>query len=196
MKTFFFFGDSITLGVNDVAAGGWVGRLAGLAAAAGLPVPPSTFYNLGARRHSSRHIRQRWLAEYRARLTADTSPYLLFCFGTVDMAAPNGNVVVPPEESLANARAILEEARGEAPLLLISAPPVKNPEHGDRIAALDKSYAALCESLNLPYADIFAELGGAYIDDLSDGLHPGETGNRLMAECLLRHPTFREWIRP
>ena len=41
MKTFFFFGDSITLGVNDAPAGGWVGRFAGLAAQAGLPVPSS-----------------------------------------------------------------------------------------------------------------------------------------------------------
>ena len=196
MKTFFFFGDSITLGVNDVAAGGWVGRLAGLAAAAGLPVPPSTFYNLGARRHSSRHIRQRWLAEYRARLTADTSPYLLFCFGRRIWQPPTEMWSCPRKKASPTPAPFLREARGEAPLLLISAPPVKNPEHGDRIAALNKSYAVLCESLNLPYADIFAELGDAYIDDLSDGLHPGETGNRLMAECLLRHPTFREWIRP
>ena len=53
MKTFFFFGDSITLGVNDAPAGGWVGRFAGLAAQAGLPVPPSTFYNLGVRKHAA-----------------------------------------------------------------------------------------------------------------------------------------------
>lgn len=49
MKTFFFFGDSITLGVNDTLAGGWIGRFAGLASQrAGLPVPPSTFYNLAS----------------------------------------------------------------------------------------------------------------------------------------------------
>ena len=61
MKTFFFFGDSITLGVNDTLAGGWIGRFAGLASQrAGLPVPPSTFYNLGVRKHSSLQIRERW----------------------------------------------------------------------------------------------------------------------------------------
>lgn len=194
MKTFFFFGDSITLGVHDVAAGGWVGRFAGLAAQAGLPVPPSTFYNLGVRKHSSRHIRQRWLAEYRARLNTDTSPYLLFCFGTVDMAALNGNEVVPLEESLANTRAILEEAAEEAPLLLISAPPVKNPNHCRRISALNTACAELCRSLGLPYADIFAELSAPYIGDLADGLHPGGKGNRLIAQCLVRHPTVQEWL--
>ena len=88
MKTFFFFGDSITLGVNDTLAGGWIGRFAGLASQrAGLPVPPSTFYNLGVRKHSSLQIRERWVSEYRSRVNDATVPYLIFCFGTVDMAA-------------------------------------------------------------------------------------------------------------
>lgn len=194
MKTFFFFGDSITLGVNDVAAGGWVGRFAALAGEAGLPVPPSTFYNLGARRHSSRHIRQRWLAEYRARLTPETASHLIFCFGTVDMAAPKGEVAVPLKDSLENARAILAEAQAEAPVLLISAPPVKNPEHCRRIGELNAAYAELCFNLGVPFADTFKELPAAYAGDLSDGLHPGAVGNHLLAESLLRHSVVRGWI--
>lgn len=195
MKTFFFFGDSITLGVNDAPAGGWVGRFAGLAAQAGLPVPPSTFYNLGVRKHASRHIRQRWLSEYRARLNDATVPYLLFCFGTVDMAAPQGSVVVPLEESLENARAVLSEARREAPVLMISAPPVKNPEHQQRIVQLDEAYAKLCRELGVEYLDLQAELPSAYVEDLADGLHPGARGNLLIAERLLAAPIMREWFR-
>lgn len=195
MKTFFFFGDSITLGVNDAPAGGWVGRFAGLAAQAGLPVPPSTFYNLGVRKHASRHIRQRWLSEYRARLNDATVPYLLFCFGTVDMAAPQGSVVVPLEESLENARAVLSEARREAPVFMISAPPVKNPEHQQRIVQLDEAYAKLCRELGVEYLDLQAELPSAYVEDLADGLHPGARGNLLIAERLLAAPIMREWFR-
>ena len=56
MKIFHVFGDSVTLGVNDAPAGGWVARLAGKAAEAGLPVPPDTFYNMGVRKNSSRMI--------------------------------------------------------------------------------------------------------------------------------------------
>ena len=194
MKTFFFFGDSITLGVNDALAGGWVGRFAGLAAQAGLPVPPSTFYNLGVRKHASRHIRQRWLSEYRARLNDATVPYLLFCFGTVDMAAPQGSVAVPLEESLENARSILSEARREAPVLMISAPPVKNPEHQQRIVQLDKAYAKLCRELGVEYLDLQAELPSAYVENLADGLHPGARGN-LIAERLLAALIMREWFR-
>lgn len=195
MKTFFFFGDSITLGVNDAPAGGWVGRFASLAAQAGLPVPPSTFYNLGVRKHASRHIRQRWLSEYRARLNDATVPYLLFCFGTVDMAAPQGSVAVPLEESLENARAVLSEARREAPVLMISAPPVKNPEHQQRIVQLDEAYAKLCRELGVEYLDLQAELPSAYVEDLADGLHPGARGNLLIAERLLAAPIMREWFR-
>lgn len=195
MKTFFFFGDSITLGVNDAPAGGWVGRFAGLAAQAGLPVPPSTFYNLGVRKHASRHIRQRWLSEYRARLNDATVPYLLFCFGTVDMAAPQGSVAVPLEESLENARAVLSEARREAPVFMISAPPVKNPEHQQRIVQLDEAYAKLCRELGVEYLDLQAELPSAYVEDLADGLHPGARGNLLIAERLLAAPIMREWFR-
>ena len=78
MKTFFFFGDSITLGVNDTLAGGWIGRFAGLASQrAGLPVPPSTFYKLGVPKHSSLQIRERWAAEYSTRVRDATVPYLI-----------------------------------------------------------------------------------------------------------------------
>lgn len=142
MKTFFFFGDSITLGVNDTLAGGWIGRFAGLASQrAGLPVPPSTFYNLGVRKHSSLQIRERWASEYRSRVNDATVPYLIFCFGTVDMAAPNGNVAVPMQESTQNAQAILSEAQMKAPVLMMGPPPVKNPDHLERLNKLNETYA-------------------------------------------------------
>ena len=145
MKTFFFFGDSITLGVNDTLAGGWIGRFAGLASQrAGLPVPPSTFYNLGVRKHSSLQIRERWASEYRSRVNDATVPYLIFCFGTVDMAAPNGNVAVPMQESTQNAQAILSEAQMEAPVLMMGPPPVKSPNHLERLNKLNETYAGLC----------------------------------------------------
>ena len=99
-ETFFFFGDSLTLGVNDNAMpGGWVSRLVLLGSQAGwYDMPPATFYNLGVRKHSSLQIRERWASEYRSRVNDATVPYLIFCFGTVDMAAPNGNVAVPMQE--------------------------------------------------------------------------------------------------
>ena len=178
MKTFFFFGDSITLGVNDTLAGGWIGRFAGLASQrAGLPVPPSTFYNLGVRKHDA------------------TVPYLIFCFGTVDMAAPNGNVAVPMQESTQNAQAILSEAQMEAPVLMMGPPPVKNPDHLERLNKLNETYAGLCLDLGVAYLDLLKGLPAVYVADLDDGLHPGKTGNMLIAEQLLNAPIVQGWIR-
>ncbi|WP_303193202.1 hypothetical protein [uncultured Desulfovibrio sp.] len=60
--TWFFFGDSLTLGVNDdQMPGGWVSRLAVLGREVGLyGIPRATFYNLGARRQGTADVARRW----------------------------------------------------------------------------------------------------------------------------------------
>ena len=156
---------------------------------------PSTFYNLGVRKHSSLQIRERWASEYRSRVNDATVPYLIFCFGTVDMAAPNGNVAVPMQESTQNAQAILSEAQMEAPVLMMGPPPVKNPDHLERLNKLNETYAGLCLDLGVAYLDLLKGLPAVYVADLDDGLHPGKTGNMLIAEQLLNAPIVQGWIR-
>ena len=196
MKTFFFFGDSITLGVNDTLAGGWIGRFAGLASQrAGLPVPPSTFYNLGVRKHSSLQIRERWASEYRSRVNDATVPYLVFCFGTVDMAAPNGNVIVPMKESIQNAQAIISEAQMEAPVLMMGPPPVKNPDHLERLNKLNETYAGLCLDLGVAYLDLLKGLPAVYVADLDDGSIPGKNGKHADCRTASQCPIVQGWIR-
>ncbi len=185
MKLFFFFGDSVTLGVDDAPAGGWVARLAGKAAQKGLNVPPDTFYNMGVRKNSSRSILERWESEYRARAMEGCPVTLVFCFGTVDMAAPHAVPNVPIGESAANAREILVKAREFGDVLLVSAPPVKNEEHDQRIEALCTAYAAIAKSVGVPFVDIYHPLKETgYIDELADGIHPGPSGNEMIAELL------------
>ena len=185
MKLFFFFGDSVTLGVDDAPAGGWVVRLAGKAAQKGLNVPPDTFYNMGVRKNSSRSILERWESEYRVRALEGCPVTLVFCFGTVDMAAPHAVPNVPIGESAANAREILVKAREFGDVLLVSAPPVKNEEHDQRIEALCTAYAAIAKSVGVPFVDIYHPLKEAgYIDELADGIHPGPRGNEMIAELL------------
>lgn len=185
MKLFFFFGDSVTLGVNDAPAGGWVARLAGKAAEKGLNVPPDTFYNMGVRKNSSRDILARWESECKARSMEGCPATLVFCFGTVDMAAPHAVPNVPVGESAANAREILMKAREYGSVVLVSAPPVKDEEHRQRIEALCTAYASIAKAADVPFVDIFhplMELG--YVDDLADGVHPGSRGNAMIAELL------------
>lgn len=195
MKLFCFFGDSVTLGVNDAPAGGWVARFAAKAAGAGLQVPPDTFYNLGVRRNSSRMVLERWEAEYRARAMEGVPSFLLFCFGTVDMAAPKGMPRIPVGESAANARDILVKAGEYGSAALISAPPVKDEEHNRRLETLCAAYAALCARLEVPFIDIFHPLmESGYVADLADGVHPGPAGNAMIADLLVQAPALRGWF--
>jgi len=193
MKLFFFFGDSVTLGVNDAAAGGWVARLAEKAAAKGLPVPPDTFYNLGVRKNSSRAVLARWEAEYQARAMEGCPAHLVFCFGTVDMAAPHAVPNVPVGESAANAREILQKAKEYGSVVMVSAPPVKDGEHNQRLEALCTAYAAICKAVDVPFVDIFHPLLEAgYLDDLADGIHPGPKGNAMIAGLLAEAEALRK----
>lgn len=195
MKIFYFFGDSVTLGVNDAPAGGWVARLAGKAAAAGLQVPPDTFYNMGVRRHSSAMILERWEREFQARAMEGVPSFLLFCFGTVDMAAPRGAVNIPVGESAANAREILQKAKAYGNVAMISAPPVKDREHCERLDSLCTAYASICAAVDVPFIDIFHPLLKAgYVDDLADGVHPGEAGNAMIAEELMKAGPLKRWF--
>ena len=196
MKICYFFGDSVTLGVNDAPAGGWVARFAGKAEQEGLLKSPDTFYNLGVRKNSSRMILDRWEEEYKVRTIEGVPSYMLFCFGTVDMAAPRGSVNIPIGESAANARDILQAARQYGSVALMSAPPVKDGEHNQRLDSLCTAYAAICASIGVPFIDVYHPLmKGGYVDDLSDGVHPGATGNDLIAGILAHSPVLFEWIK-
>ena len=196
MKIFHFFGDSVTLGVNDAPAGGWVSRLAGKAAQAGLSVPPDTFYNMGVRRNSSRMILDRFEAEFKARTMEGVPSYLLFFFGTVDMAAPKGVPNIPVGESAANARDILLKAKTFGATALVSAPPVADKEHCQRLDALCTAYAAICSAIDVPFVDIFHPLLKiGYVNDLADGVHPGPAGNDMIASALLQAPELADWFK-
>ena len=111
------------------------------------------------------------------------------------MAAPNGNVVVPIKDSIQNAQAILSEAQMEAPILMMGPPPVKNPEHMERLNKLNETYAGLCLDLGVAYLDLLKGLPAVYVADLDDGLHPGKTGNALIAEQLLTAPIVQSWLQ-
>ena len=196
MKVFFFFGDSITLGVNVPQENGWVGRFAAGAMRQGLPVPPTTFYNLGVRKHSSQQVLERWQEEFSRRSLPGMSAYCLFCVGTVDMATPTGVPNVPLEESLAHTRRMLAQAGTQAAVLLMSPPPVVDAAHRERIRGLTRAQAALCQETGTPFLDIFAPLcrSEAYLADLADGIHPGQIGHALMAEYLLAHAEVKRWL--
>ena len=197
-SAWFFFGDSLTQGVNDaLMPGGWVSRLAVLAHQAGLcPIPRATFYNLGARRHSTATIAARWRSELEIRLIPGMVPRLVFCTGVVDMAAPGGGQPADPELAAAHMDRLLGEAADAAPTLLISPPPVTDAAASARIGQLGKLQQQLCAKHGVAFAQVYEILANTadYMNDLSDGLHPGSQGCALMAQTLMAQQCVRAFI--
>lgn len=195
----FFFGDSLTQGVNDaLMPGGWVSRLAVLAHEAGFcPIPRATFYNLGARRHSTAKIAARWSSELQNRLIPGMVPRLVFCTGVVDMAAPGEGMPADPHTAANQLDQLLAEAAKAAPVLVISPPPVKDAAASARIGQLGILQQQVCARRGVAFAQIYEILAGTtnYMDDLSDGLHPGSQGCALMAQTLLAQDCIRAFMR-
>ena len=194
----FFFGDSLTQGVNDaLMPGGWVSRLAILAHEAGLcPIPRATFYNLGARRHSTADIAARWRSELECRLIPGMVPRLVFCAGVVDMAAPGGGQPAQPQLAAALLDQLLAEAAAVAPTLVISPPPVIDAAASARIGQLGKLQRQICAGRGVAFAQVYEILADTadYMNDLSDGLHPGAQGRTRMAQTLLAQECVRAFM--
>ena len=197
-SAWFFFGDSLTQGVNDaLMPGGWVSRLAVMASEAGLcPIPRATFYNLGARRHSTANIAARWRSELDNRLIPGMFPRLVFCTGVVDMAAPGGGQPADPELAAAQMDKLLAQAAGVAPTMVISPPPVADAAASSRIGHLGKLQQQLCASRGIAFAQVYELLANTtdYMNDLSDGLHPGSQGCARMAQTLLAQECVRAFM--
>lgn len=194
-ETWFFYGDSLTLAVNDDSMqGGWVGRLARMGSQAGFyALPPATFYNLGVRRHTVFDVKARWKQEWDARQIPGMAPHVAFCAGVVDMVPAEGK---PVAEVCAAMAAMLEEASHLAPVLLISVPPVANAEVCARIETLNTAYAAMCAEKGFAWADVYGTLRASdvYMNSLKDGTHAGPEGCAFMAESLFALPQVRAFM--
>lgn len=98
-----FVGDSMVNGTGDPEYLGWVGRVLRDERKRRAEL---TGYNLGIRRDTSAQIRARWSAEVTCRLPAEFEGRVVFSFGVNDCVQE-----VDPARSLANAEAILGEAK-------------------------------------------------------------------------------------
>jgi len=196
MKTFYFFGDSITLGVNVVKDDAWASLVSSHLKTYGMPVPPTTFYILGVRKNSAKAIAERFESEFNARNIQGSEPYFLFMFGTVDTMAPNGTVVLENEKSLEYMEEILKKAQSNGKCLFVSSPPVLDQTHNLRLASLVKEQEALCKKLGVDFIDTHAALtkNAVYIQDLADGIHPQEMGNVAISDMICQSPTMQSWL--
>lgn len=196
MKTFYFFGDSITLGVNVLEDDTWTCLLNASMKSHGLPIPPSTFYYLGVRKNSTKDIIERFLPEFKARNLIGSEPYFVFMFGTVDTASVNDNTVLSMEESKKYMQNLLTSAKEYGKCIFVSPPPVLNEEHNERIKELVKEQIKICDTLKIPYVDVHSALKDNLIfsQDLIDGVHPQEMGNTSIYDIIWQSEAFQAWM--
>jgi lysophospholipase L1-like esterase len=191
----FFVGESYVVGVGDPGRRGWIGRLAEWSDRDGAPV---TVYNLGVRRDTSEDIRRRWAGEVAVRRVAGSEDRMVLAFGVNDTTDEGGGTRVPPDRSLSNLEAIVEEATASGlPVLVVGPPPIADPRQNRRIARLDERLRECAARLGAPYVPVFAALlrDPIWMDEVArgDGAHPGAEGYTRLAELV--RPTWRSWIR-
>lgn len=180
-----FVGDSFVNGTGDPTSLGWAGRICAAAQQQGYEI---TYYNLGIRRQTSRDIAQRWQAEVSARLPAGCDGRVVFSFGVNDIIIENGKQRVALDESIENARTILQTASSLFPTIMVGPPPILEEEHNERITRLSQQFALVCESLKIPYLEVFTHLQHIkeWQEEIAsnDGAHPRAAGYTALAELI------------
>ncbi len=203
VTTVCFMGASTMAGAGDETGLGWPGRLRRQIANAEDKV---TFYNLGVRGNSSSLIAERWRAEIGARLSQGMDGLVVLTLGNNDAAEfDSGELRVPLEKTLANARRIVSGCAAMRRVLWISPTPVEEARmpfyshqlgknltfRNARLAHLSMGFSEIAAEFEAPYFDLFTRLQGdptwrAAIQ-LRDGLHPDGSGY----EAIARH--VGEW---
>lgn len=191
-----FVGDSFTQGTGDETYLGWPGRVCAFARARGHTV---TGYNLGIRRETTADILARWRAEVTPRLVAGVDGRIVFSFGANDATQEDGCWRVAPEQSAANARALISEARASGyPVLVIGPPPAPESDRTARHAELAARYAEVCRELDVPFLDILASIQPVEAWWLEvaagDGIHPGSGGYAALAALVDAWPAWKAWV--
>lgn len=189
-----FVGDSFTQGTGDETYLGWPGRICASARARGHTI---TAYNLGIRRETTADILARWRAEVTPRLAPGIDGRVVLSFGANDATIENGQWRVAPDQSEANARRLISEARASYPVLVVGLPPAPESDKTARHAELAARYARVCQELSVPFLDILEPIQGveAWWREVAagDGIHPGAGGYAALARLVEAWPAWREW---
>jgi len=186
-----FVGDSMVNGTGDPEYLGWTGRVLRHERS---QRPELTGYNLGIRRDTSQQIRARWREEVMRRLPPEFEGRVVFSFGVNDAVQE-----VPAADTLANAQAILGEAKARWPVFMMGPVPIVPEDARSRSRGLDGALGPLCSRLGIPYLSVFDALLATPVwlgeARAGDGAHPGAGGYGRLAEIVLASSLWQAWIR-
>jgi len=180
-----FVGESFINGTGDRTHLGWTGRLCQTLSQRGDRV---TYYNLGIRRETSTELLGRWQQECDRRLPPGCLHRVVFCFGVNDTTLENGSTRVILARSLENTRQILSVAQQLYPVLMVGLAPIADEAQNVSIQKLSGHFAQLCETLKIPYLDIFTPLSQSALwmqeAAAGDGSHPDAAGYTELAHLI------------
>lgn len=186
-----FVGESFVNGTGDRTHLGWTGRLCQTLSQRGDRV---TYYNLGIRRETSTELLERWQQECDRRLPPGCHHRVVFSFGVNDTTVENGSRRVALAQSLANARQILSVAQQLYPVLVVGPAAIADEAQNVRIHELSDHFAHACETLHIPYLDIFTPLSQSAIwmqeAAAGDGAHPDAAGYTALAQIVQAWPAW------
>lgn len=191
MNIFYFLGDSITLGVNVAPQDSFANKIyTGILQKfpQKFSLPPTTLYNLGVRKNTTKNIFERFEKEFQDRNFPNSQAYFILMCGVVDMVMPENTTLLSIDESKDYFKKLLLSAQKKGNIFVSSPSPVVNEAHKERIAKLVTEQEQICSDLHIPYFNIFDELNNnEFLQDLKDGIHPNQIGNIFIAEKILNH---------
>ena len=180
-----YIGDSFVNGTGDPSMLGWTGRVSAWSQNEEREI---THYNLGVRRETSADILIRWKTECALRFRDEAEYYVVFSFGVNDGVIEEGKARISLEESIANTRAILLEAKALYKVLMVGPVGIDDEKVNRGINVRDEAFEALCREMEISYikqyyitkeSEVFQKEVGA-----NDGAHPREKGYTLMAKSI------------
>jgi lysophospholipase L1-like esterase len=190
-----FLGESFVNGTGDPECLGWTGRICADANRRGHNI---TYYNLGVRRETTAELKQRCLPEVKYRLPREYDGRVVFSFGVNDAWIENDKTRISLINSIINSREILKATKTLYPVLMVSPPPVLEPEHNHKISELSKHFELVCRRLEIPYLDVFSSLEKSQVwkDEIrgNDGAHPRAAGYTELAEFVKKWDAWLKWF--
>ena len=188
-------GDSFVNGTGDPSYWGWTGRVCIAAHQHGHDI---TAYNLGVRGDTSSDILDRWFSEVSLRLSSPEESRVVFSFGVNDTTLEQGKLRVNPQNSLENTRQILTAARARFPVLMVGLAPIADLDQNLRISDLSQQFNQICQTLDIPYLDIFSALKASptWMKEVAenDGAHPREAGYTELAQSVQNWSAWQDWF--
>jgi acyl-CoA thioesterase-1 len=188
-----FFGDSITAGVGDDTALGWVGRVVAAARRDGADL---TGYNLGVRGETGPQVQARWLAEADVRLRRGDAYGVVVAFGVNDTIVEDGQRRAAESETLSALERVAKQADDAGwPLLAVGPTLVDDAEQNQRILALSRAMGAQCAEAGLPFVDVATGLqDDEWLSEVAsrDGAHPTHRGYERLSQVI--YPMFADWL--